>query len=67
MPSSRLIPLTEWNNHHVWPTISGLRHYVLHADRYGFTNCIRRVGRRVLIVEDAFHEWVEQMNAQATS
>jgi len=56
---SRLIPLTKWNEYHEWPPIGGLRHLVFHAKANGFAKVIRKVGRRVLIDEDAFFEWVQ--------
>lgn len=61
MDNTRLIPLTEWPQHHVWPTIGGLRHLVFHAQTNGFAAVVRRVGRRVLIDEAAFFEWVERV------
>lgn len=56
--TNKIIPLTEWNEHHTWPPLGGLRHLVFHANSNGFNKCIRRVGRRVLIDETAFFEWV---------
>lgn len=56
-PRGRLIPVTEWNAHHSWPPIGGLRHLIFHADANGFNQVIRRVGRRVLIDEAAFFAW----------
>lgn len=57
-PSSnqRLIPLTQWNNYHLWPPIGGLRHLVFNAHNNGFERAFIRVGRRVLIDEAAFFE-----------
>ncbi len=60
--SKKIIPLTEWNKYHSWPPIGGLRYLVFHASRNGFLNVIRRVGKRVLISEPAFFEWVEKQN-----
>lgn len=57
---TRLIPVTDWNKHHQWPPQGGLRHLIFNADRNGFSACIRRVGRRVLIDERAFFAWVEK-------
>lgn len=57
---TRYIPLTEWNKHHPWPPIGGLRHLVFHERTNGFDRVIRRIGRRVLIDERRFHEWVDQ-------
>lgn len=59
-----LIPVTEWSKHHSWPPIGGLRHLIFYAETNGFKKCIRRVGRRVLICEKAFFEWVEETNAK---
>lgn len=60
--TSRLIPVTDWNQHHAWPPPGGLRHLIFYAEDNGFFRVIRRVGRRVLINEDAFFKWVEEQN-----
>ena len=66
LPQSRrnIIPLTHWPKHHPWPSIGGLRHLVANADRNEFHRVIRRVGRRVLIDEQAFFEWLDETGAQ---
>lgn len=56
---TRLIPVKDWNQYHVWPPVGGLRHLIFHAKRNGFHAVIRRVGRRVLINEREFFRWVE--------
>lgn len=55
-----LIPVNRWNEHHSWPALGGLRHLIFHSNTNGFDSVIRRVGRRVLIDEDAFFEWVDR-------
>lgn len=55
----RLIPVTDWLNYHAWPPVSGLRHLIFFANTNGFDKVIRRVGRRVLIDERAFFEFVD--------
>ena len=55
----RLIPLTEWNQHHQWPPLGGLRHLVFNKETNGFDKVIKRVGRRLLIDEGAFFDWVD--------
>lgn len=65
-PSTRLIPLTQWNDHHKWPPRGGLRHLVFHEETNGFSTVIRRVGRRVLIDEQAFFAWVEAQNTPSS-
>lgn len=61
----KLIPVTKWNEHHQFPPIGGLRHLIFHEKANGFARCIRRIGRRVLIDEAAFFEWVEAQNGGA--
>ncbi len=61
---TRLIPVPRWSDHHDWPPIGGLRHLIFYSQSNGFARCIRRVGRRVLIDEAAFFEWVEAINSE---
>ncbi len=61
-PKTRYIPLTEWPKYHSWPPIGGLRHLVFYAEENGFDKAIRRAGRRVLIDEQAFFEWLDAQN-----
>jgi len=58
--TKRLIPVPKWNQYHEWPPQGGLRHLIFHAKTNGFDRVIRRVGRRILIDEAAFFEWVDQ-------
>jgi hypothetical protein len=58
----QLIPLTEWNKHHSWPPIGGLRHLVFYEKTNGFDSVIKRAGRRILIDEDAFFRWIDNQN-----
>lgn len=57
--SPRLIPAAQWQDHHAWPPIGGMRHLIFNAESNGFRKVIRRVGRRVLINEQAFFAWVD--------
>lgn len=56
----RLIPLTEWEKFHPWPTTAGLRHLVFFADKKGFSDVVVRKAGRVLINEQKFFEWAEK-------
>lgn len=42
-----------------WPPIGGLRHLIFHANTNGFKNVVRKVGKRVLLNEDAFLKFME--------
>lgn len=57
---TRFIPVTDWKNHHPWPRDGGLRHLIFHADKNGFNKVIVRAGRRILIDEHAFFEWLDE-------
>lgn len=61
----RLIPVTKWQDHHEWPPLGGLRHLIFHAKENGFDRVVRRAGRRVLIDEAAFFDWLEEQNWRA--
>lgn len=54
---TRLIPVTKWNDYHIYPPIGGLRHLIFYEKTNGFDHCIVRIGRRVLIDEDKYFEW----------
>ncbi len=62
---TKLIPVTKWGDHHSWPPIGGLRHLIFFADKNGFDKVIKRVGRRVLIDEDAFFKWAAKQNGES--
>ncbi|MDA9982672.1 hypothetical protein N9H39_08045 [Gammaproteobacteria bacterium] len=61
--SNRIIPASNWNNYHDWPPPGGMRHLIFNEKKNGFSKCVRRVGRRVLIDERAFFEWVDEQKA----
>jgi len=57
MHHTRYIPISKWP--HSWPPAGGFRHLIFHQETNGFGKVIKRVGRRILIDEKAFFEWVE--------
>lgn len=64
--TTKLIPVTVWAERHAWPPIGGLRHLIFFAESNGFNRVVKRVGRRVLIDEAAFFEWVSQQDGKAS-
>jgi hypothetical protein len=60
--STRLIPLTDWSKYHPWPPLGGLRHLVFHKGTNGFAKVVKKSGRRILIDERKFFEFVEEQN-----
>lgn len=63
-PGNRLIPLTKWTDFHDWPTAGSLRSMIFSSHKTGADYFIRRAGRRLLISEKAFFEWVNMSEEQ---
>ena len=59
-PLNRLIPVTKWEEYHNWPKIGGLRNLIQTRHRNGFAKCLRRSGKRLLISERDFFEWIDE-------
>jgi len=45
-------------------TQGGIRALIFNAEKNGFHKCLRRCGRKILIDEKAFFEWLETQNAE---
>jgi len=60
--STRLIPVPEWNNYHIWPQIGGMRHLIYNAKTNGFAGAFKRVGRRIFVDEAEFFASVDRKN-----
>lgn len=56
--NTRYIPVPNWEKHHDWPRIGGLRHLIFNKHSNGFDKVVIKVGKRVLIDEAAFFNWV---------
>lgn len=65
MIKTRYIPVPDWSKHHEWPNLGGLRFLIYNKDKNGFAKVVKKVGKRVLIDEAAFFEWVEEKNKQS--
>lgn len=63
-PGNRIILLTKWNKFHEYPPIGGLRHLVFFGQKTGFDKVIIRVGRRILIDEEAYFNWIRSNNQE---
>jgi hypothetical protein len=55
----KVIPLVDWELVHGYPTTGQLRWLVFHSSDNGFDSVVRRCGRRVLIDEAAFFDWLD--------
>ncbi len=60
--NTRYIPVSKFDEYHPWPSPRAIRNRI-HAAQRGtdpaFLNCIKWVGGRVLVDEQAFIAWLE--------
>jgi hypothetical protein len=42
-----------------WLTEGGIRHFLFHMNENGLCRAVKKMGRRILIDEDAFFTWIE--------
>ncbi len=60
LQSNRLFTVREWARNNPWPSESGLRHLIF-RNIDGFRDkVIRKIGKRVLIHEGAFQQWINE-------
>lgn len=45
-----------------WLTLGGVRHFLFFSKQNGLHTAIKRMGRKVLIDEDRFFNWIEEHN-----
>ncbi|MFP4387187.1 MAG: hypothetical protein ACLFP8_07230 [Alphaproteobacteria bacterium] len=63
-----LLTVRQFSQKHPAFPEGGLRHKIFYADdKNGFARCIRRMGRKVLIDETAFFQWLDEQSGQAAS
>ena len=59
----RLRTVQQFCQEHVAFTIGGLRWLLFHRETNGLNKAVVKIGRRVLIDEDKFFEWVLRQNS----
>ena len=59
---TRLLTVAQFVEEHKFATHGGLRHVIFNSENNGFKKVIKRLGRRVLIDENAFFEWVNEQS-----
>ncbi|WP_010597306.1 hypothetical protein [Rickettsiella massiliensis] len=64
--STRYIPAPNWEKHHEWPRpkVGGLRNLIFNRYTNGFDKVIKKVGKRILIDEAAFFNWINEQSKQ---
>jgi hypothetical protein len=56
----RYIPVAKWGQYHPWPSVGGLRYLIFNGRINGFDACVVRIGRKILIDESAFFDWIRK-------
>lgn len=59
---ARLMTVAQFAEAHPAFTVGALRNLLFFRETNGLDMAVRRVGRRLLIVEAAFFDWIEQTN-----
>lgn len=57
-----LLTVRQFVEKHPAFTEGGLRYLIFNADQNGFIQCIRRIGRKVLLDEKEVFFWVDEQN-----
>ncbi len=58
LAANRMIPIAKWNDYHDWPTPGRFRWMLYMTHKTGADYFVRRAGRRIVICEKSFFEWV---------
>lgn len=53
-----LVTVQQFTKIRNWPPMGGLRWLIFHEHTNGFSRCVIRIGRRVLIDIDEFDAWI---------
>lgn len=61
---TRLLTIAQFASEHPWPSQGGLRFLVFNEKKNNFHSVVKRVGKRVLIDERKFFQWVENLNEE---
>lgn len=59
---TQLLTVNQFVEKHQFATFGGLRHLIFYSNTNGFSKVIKRIGRRILLDENAFFSWVEEQN-----
>jgi hypothetical protein len=61
---TRYLTISQFCKCYEWPPEGGLRHLIFNEKTNGFNKVVRRIGRRVLINEQAWLSWLEEKGSE---
>jgi hypothetical protein len=56
----RLFSVTQFCERHEWATPGGIRHLLFNRETNGFDRCVVRLGRKILLNEEAVFAWLQE-------
>ncbi len=60
--SRSLLTVRQWCAKYPFLTEGGVRHLIFHRVKNGFDSVVLRIGKKVLLDESKFFEWLDQQN-----
>jgi len=63
--SQRIFTIEDWVNKKKNPPENTIRKLIFNAEENGFSSVIRRIGRRIYLVEEEFYRWLDEQNHNA--
>lgn len=58
----RLFTVRQFCDRNAWATEGGIRHLIFHRDKNGFSPCVKRIGRRILLDEEAVETFIQRQS-----
>ncbi len=55
----RLLSVTQFCERYEWATVGGIRHLLFNRETNGFNKCVVRLGRKILLNEEAVFAWLQ--------
>lgn len=55
-----LLSVSQFCNKHEWATPGGIRHLLFNRETNGFHRCVVRLGRKILLNEEAVFAWLQE-------
>lgn len=62
-PKDKLYSVKQWAETHDFLTEGAIRALIFNAKKNGFDRVVKRIGGRVFISENAFYQWVDDIQA----
>lgn len=55
-----LLSVSQFCQKHEWANVGGIRHLLFNRETNGFDRCVVRLGRKILLDENAVFDWLRE-------